>query len=275
MYNVTGDFDKIGKVTNTIDTVSATVKTNAHVNDLVTNANAIITGDFVLFMSREAMANPKKFGHMYEWGEIGDPHGRLWRHILRGRGRSRQLTWDFKASKKSVPVDPVLQTVGVQQNHIFTWKAPVLELGLPVRISPKLARFLVFKAKKNTRRSAVSGTGFERGGIVYYNGTIAISRQGNAQMWGAFTDTFKEWFTSSAPEMALRTSLAVIAQKTIKETFLRKLASIATTKTKVKTFTLQPIGIDASFEAKLASGLRANYIAGAATRRMVVSDDEL
>jgi len=275
VFSIGGDFDKIGKVTNMVDTIGVTIKTNSHINDLVTNSNAVITGEFVLHMSKEAMGSPKKFQHMYEWGHVGDPNYRLWKHILRGRGAQRQLTWDFKASTKSVPVAPALKAIGVKQNHIFTWKAPVLELGLPVHISPILAKFLVFEAKETSRRSAISGKGFEHGGIVFHDGTIAIAKQGNEQSWNAFTTAFNEWFKSGMPEMVIRTNIGAIAQKTIKRTALQKLASIASLKTKTKTFTLQPIGIDAGFQTKLANSLRANYIAGAANRRVLVADDEL
>lgn len=275
MFSGGGDFDKVGKITNMIDTIGVTLKSNNHINDLVKNANAVVTGEFVLHMSREATSHPKKFQHMYEWGMVGDPHGRLWKHILRGRGGMRQLTWDFKASQKIVPVSDNLRSVGVKQVHIFHWKAPVLELGLPVRISPKLARFLVFEAKQNARRSASSGVGFEVGGIVFHRGTISIDRQGSNQSWNAFTNEFTRWFTSGEPEIALRASISLISQKTIKTSILQKVASIASLKSKVKTFTLQPVGIDVGFQTKLENSLRANYIGGAAARRSLVADDEL
>lgn len=252
--------DKFGKVANTIDAVAVAIKSNVHINELVKSSNTILTAEFVMHMSREALSEPKRFAHMYEWDHVGDPNFRLWKHVLRGRGGVRQLTYDFVASKKTVPVKPELKEIGVKQNHIFVWKAPVLELGMPVTIAPKLAKALVFKY---------------RGAIVFFRGTINIPRQGSNESWGSFGRAFNEWFTSPIPEAILKESLGKVAKETITNTFLSKMRTLVTGKTKIKTFTLTPAGIDKDFAKKLENSLRVNYIAGAATRRVVVSDDEI
>lgn len=274
LFNIGMETDKFGKVANTIDAVAVTVRTDAHINELIKSANTIVTAEFVSHMTREAISSPLKFGHMYEWGMVGDPSQRLWRHILRGRGASRQLTFDFKASKKAVPVDPYLAAVGVKKNHIFTWKAPVIELGKPVSISPKLARALVFVAKDIKRGASSSGHGYQMNGRVYFEGTINISKAGPQEAWGSFTNEFNTWFRSGIPEEIIKSKLSIGIGRTVKNAVLAKLKVISAVKTKSKTIKLEPAGIDKSFSATLAQSLRTNYIASAATRRVLVADDD-
>lgn len=267
--------EKFGKVANVIDAVAVTIKTDAHVNDLIKSANTIITAEFVNHMSREALSHPLEFGHMYDWGEIGNPGQRLWRHVLRGRGANRQMSFDFKASTKMVPVDPALAAVGVRRNHRFTWKAPVIELGKPVSISPKLARALVFMAKEVKRGASSSGHGFQSDGRVYFNGTINISKAGPAEAWGSFTNEFNTWFRSGIPDQLIKSHLEPKIGKSIRNTVVNRLRSISGLKTKPKTIKLEPVGIDKAFAATLAQSLHTNYIAAAATRRALVTDDDI
>lgn len=270
MLNSSIETDKMVRVTEVIDGVGIAVKSNIHINELIKQSNTVITAEFVLHMSREAIANPLKFGHMYEWGGIGDPNARLWKHILRGRGAQRQLTFDFKASVKKVPVSSKLRDVGVQQNHIFTWKAPVLELGLPVSISPQLS-----KTKTLVFESAFAPMGSQqRNGLVFYKGTVNIPRQGNDQTWNSFTNEFRTWFSSEAPGQLIKQTMTELAQATIKKSFVEKIRTIRSTKTKVKNFTLTPVGVDKNFADTLAKSLTVNYISGAASRRVVVAEDE-
>lgn len=275
LFNIGMDADKIGKVGNVIDSVSFTIKSAGHINDLIKNANTVITGEFILHMSRESASNPLKFGHMYEWNGIGDPQSRLWKHRLRGSGASRQLSFEFKASKKTVPVSPVLREVGVQQNHVFTWKSMVMELGMPVRISPVIARALVFEAKEVKRGAASTGTGHTDGMRVYYKGTISMSKAGPEQAWGSFTSEFNEWFSSGMPEKIMASNTSMRIGKTIRSSVIQKIRGIASVKKKPKTFTFQPVGIDKSFVETLGKSLKANYIASAATRRVLTQDDDL
>lgn len=273
MYNIGVDGAKFGETTNILDAVSVTLLSTVHVNDLVTAANAIVTGEFVMHMSNKALSEPAKFGHMYEWGMVGDPNGRLWKHILRGSGANRQLSFTFKASVKTVPVAPRLADLGVKRNHIFTMKASVMELGLPVSISPVIAKMLVFESK-GIGAGAGNGNGYVRDGIVFHNGPIVIAKQGNSDTWGSFTTEFGQWFRSGMPEEILNQTLYKITTGTIRSLISSKLAKLRITKAKPKTFTLTPAGVDKSFQQILTNSLRANYIGGAASRRAMMVGDE-
>jgi len=275
MFNIGMEADKFGKVANMIDTVSVTLKTDAHINDLIKAANTVITAEFIKHMSQVSVNDPNKFGHMYEWNMIGNPSGRLWRHVLRGRGAARQLSFDFKASQKVVPVDPALAEVGVKRIHIFQWKAPVMELGRPVSISPKLAKMLVFLAKETKRGASSSGYGFSVDGRVFHRGTINISRAGSEEAWGSFTGEFNTWFRSGMPEQFIRSLITPGVNRAVKKTVIDRLRRLAATKERPKTITLEPVGIDKTFEATLAASLHTNYIAAAASRRAFIADDQV
>lgn len=276
MYKVEFDGDPIVKAGNAINAVTSTVRSNIHINELVRQANRIITAEFVLHMSARSVSEPKKFAHMYEWGQLGDPSGRLWRHHLRGAGAMRMLTYSFKASRKTVPVSPRLSSVGVQQRHVFVWKAAVIEKGQPVTISPKIAQVLVFEAKSLEPGSPLRKMGqVTPSGIVYFDGTIHLDRQGPAEAWGAFDGEFRSYFSSEIPEMHIRSKLGTVFSKTLRGEFAKKMRSIKAGKSKKKSFSLTPAGVDKSFERTLTNSLNVNYAAAAANRRVLTSGDEV
>ena len=254
MFKVELEVDKIQDAMDLINTVAYTLNTNAHINDLITAANRIIASEFIIHMSQEAFNSPKTFEHMYEWGRVGDPNARLWKHLLRGSGSGRIATFDFKASKTSVPVRPPKAAVGVQQNHIFVWKAPVLELGLPVRISPKIANTLVYDIK---------GTD----SLVYTKRTIFIPRQGNPEVWGAFTNEYMRWWGGPMPGQIIRTQLEPKIDRGIKQAMAVGIRRINKKKSK-KTLTIRPMGIDKNFVTTINNSLRTNYIDAARNRRV-------
>jgi len=272
VFNIKAELDKFREVGVAVSTIEATLKSDRHVSSLIKAAHEVTAGEFVAHMSGEALRSPQTLSHMYEWGQVGDPNGKLWRHIMKGNGANRSAFFEFKASKKIVPVDPRLQTVGVKKIHVFVWKAMVLENGLPVKISPKLAKYLVFISKDQTSRASSSGNGFVKNGIVYFKGTISIARAGNQRINGSFTREWTEWWRSGQPELAIRKNLTKPALDAIKKTFAEKVKSFANLKEKEKNFTITAIVPDRLMEQKFQETLQKNYIAAAASRRSLMED---
>lgn len=270
MIKVNVEFEKISDVLSAVNTVTHTVQTSANMNQLMKSANTLLTSEFVMHMSRAAIANPSSFSHMYDWKGIGDPNARLWTHKMRGRGSNRELTFDFKASKRSVPISPLLQSKGVKRSHVFVWKAPILELGLPVRITQKLAKVLVFEEKEVKNPARSTGKGYVSSGAVYYDGLIHIERQGSPLAWGAFTREFLQWFQSEKPDQILKESLTKKIERTVKNSVDAKMQSIS--KKKSKTFTMYPVGIDEGFQKKLDESLQRDYSQIANTRRLITDE---
>lgn len=272
MINIKAELDKFREVGVAVATIESTLKSERHVSSLIKAAHEVTAGEYVANMSGEALKEPGKYDHMYEWGQVADPNGKLWRHILRGNGANRMAFFEFKASKKMVPVDPKLQVVRVKKIHVFVWKAMVLENGLPVKISPKLAKYLVFVAKKRTANSMSSGKGFTKNGIVYYKGTISIARAGNERINGAFTSEWVRWWSSGQPEIAIRETLTKPAIEAMKKTMAEKISSFARLREKDKSFTITALIPDRAMEQKFQETLNRNYIAAAANRRMLMDD---
>lgn len=272
MIDIKTEIDKFREVGVAIATIEATFKSDRHISSLIKAAHEVTAGEFVAHMSGESLRESGKYDHMYEWGQVGDPNGKLWRHVLKGNGANRSAFFEFKASKKTVPVDPKLQAVKVKKIHVFVWKAMVLENGLPVKISPKLAKYLVFIAKNNTTRAFSSGTGFQKNGIVYYKGTISIARAGNNKINGAFTSEWTQWWNSDQPQMIIRKTLTKPALEAMKKTLAEKISSFAKLKEKEKTFTITALVPDKMMEEKFQESLQRNYIAAAAGRRSLMND---
>ena len=255
MFKVSMETEKIGEAMNMVGSVSYTLNTNAHVNELITAMHRVLTGQFIIHMSQVAFSSPEEFKHMYEWGRVGDPNARLWKHILRGAGAARVSTFDFKASKTSVPITPEKQAVGVQRNHIFVWKAPILELGLPVRISPKIATTLVLDYPKRT------------GQLVYTKRTIYIPKQGSEEVWGAFTNEYMRWFSSGVTTSIIKTEIEPKIHAGVKHAMALGITKLKG-KVKSKEIKITPVGIDKNFVNTLNQSLRVNYIEAARTRRL-------
>lgn len=254
MINMQAEFSKMADVSEAINTISVTVKSERHINELIKSADSILQNEFVIHMASEALRQPKKFSHMYDWGQLGDPNGKLWKTKLKGRGAKRMSVFEFKASKKTVPVSQTLRNLGVKQNHVFYWKAPVLEYGLPVRIYPKLAQILVFEY---------------RGKVVFRRGMVSIGRQGNTLSWNAFTNEYNDWFSNRSHEV-LENQLLKKSASTIKNSLYQKIKKIATSRK--KTFEIKPIGVDPEFGRVLQESLTKDYIGVASNRRVIIDD---
>lgn len=272
MINIRAELDKFREVGVAVATIETTLKSDRHVSSLIKAAHEVAAGEFVSHMSTAAFTEAGKYDHMYEWNQVGDPNGKLWRHVLKGNGANRAAYFEFKASKKTVPVDPKLQSVGVKKIHVFVWKAMVLENGLPVKISPKLAKYLVFVSKKKTRSAISRGVGYQSNGIIYYKGTIAIARAGNKRINGSFSNEWTQWWNSGSPKSAIKNTLTKPALEAMKKTFAEKVSSFANLRQKDKTFTITALTPDRLMEEKFQETLKKNYIAAAASRRSLMSD---
>jgi hypothetical protein len=138
-----------------------TLKTPVYLDDLLNYSHAKVTPQFDAAAAAYAMST-KNLGHVYEWGTAGineggtmrldplSPGARLWHHLLRGRGSHRTIDFEFRASVVPVP-PPDPDAAGIDSNyanklsgrkHIFYWKAPMMEYGIPVVIKPKYAKAL-------------------------------------------------------------------------------------------------------------------------------------
>lgn len=99
-----------------------------------------INKDFGLFVDAQARIKPKSLHHVYEWNKTGIPEARLF--ILRPIGSnslSFKIDSEFLISKSYVP------TKRSKKRYKFENKASVMESGMPVTISPRSSKRLVFE----------------------------------------------------------------------------------------------------------------------------------
>lgn len=86
-------------------------------------------------MDIAARGDAASLGHMYDWEQLGSETGRLWRVIIGGTASTKIVTWDYKPSTRPVPRN-VNPTDTRRTEAVFRWKAPMMELGTRVSISP-------------------------------------------------------------------------------------------------------------------------------------------
>ena len=112
--------------------------------------------------------------HMFEWGTLGVNRGRtnmraqpnserarLWKTAIVGTGLNQTIAYTFKPSIAFVPKPTREQTgmnsqdIGMlRDDHIFHWKARVMESGEMVNIVRKEAKFLIVPLRKGMQMSA-------------------------------------------------------------------------------------------------------------------------
>lgn len=135
-----------GIVNGYIEGIADNISTKMYVDSAVGYAADQLSSLFSLAMDEVARRSPEHYYHVYNWGAaykdfspVGSPVHRLWALTSTGSGRNRQVGFTFLPETVPSPLEPELIDLGVNQNvHVFTWKATVMELGLTVRLGPKL-----------------------------------------------------------------------------------------------------------------------------------------
>ena len=158
------------------------------INELSKGIFSITGKRFVIAVDSYARSNPKKMHHVYEWGQIGQPEGRLFvierSSIIDG---SLIIGSKFLKSSLPVPINPLLLTPGntgktVTSRSIFSNKASVMEDGKSVS----------FVAKK-----ILSFVGSEGLVFVSPNTQINILNPGGRGVKGAFAEFMLAWYTEN------------------------------------------------------------------------------
>jgi len=120
-----------------------TVNTRSQINKAVFT---ITTKKFLKDFSIESALNPKKYFHVFEWGDVGNSKEKLF--VIKRQsisGPNMTIKVDFKKSKKPVPIPSSLQSKSnkkgryVSKKSVFANKAEVMESGRPVTFNTKQA----------------------------------------------------------------------------------------------------------------------------------------
>lgn len=147
-FYVEGDFSQAGHGIGFIEGIIA--ETDVYAEDMVREwANRV-----ALALPRAIDNKANAIRHVYEFGKVGEPEGRLFHVFVRrdGVGTKLQRTVDYRFKKSVVPVPmlkdriaptPELNRVD-QKRYVFHYKAGVMESGKSVHIRPKNTQALVF-----------------------------------------------------------------------------------------------------------------------------------
>lgn len=272
---MSSDVSQAVSVCTALEKLSITLNTDKHINFVTQAAFEILSEEFNVQTAVMAAANPVQFNHVYEPQHIGEPNMQLWQNELRGRGRNRVATWDWRASK--LIVDPTLTSTGeerfpsdfdtsrLNKIHVFVWKAPVMEYGVKVTVRPKLTttRVLVYPlgAIGPDRSSASDAVVFTPN---FYQFTPGKYTQ------GAFTAWFSTWWGGEAAAAALRDAFEDQRDDAFKASFITRTRAV-TGRPALKTAT---IGVDTAAAARgqtiadlITGDLERNYLRMAARRR--------
>ena len=191
---ITGDYSGIADYMLINEEFARQLGTDRNLAAITSAATRSTAAAFARDMDIAAMAKPAEFHHMYDWGGLGNPSSRLWRYVLTGLGKTREMTYEFAASVKPVP-----RGIGLdgQPNpydtrnavHVFVWKAAMLELGATVTINPSGDKgVLVFPVAHNYNFAQ----GDPRSGMAFTNNPVTITLGKNTQ--GKFNEFWEGWW---------------------------------------------------------------------------------
>lgn len=134
---------------------------------------------FYEYLDGLARNHPGMLHHVYEWGQVGDPFGRLYELKQALSRNSSTITADFLYSN----------SVSDSGTTPFYDKARVMEEGNPVVVTEKDAKVLFFQ---------IDGQEFFR------HGPIFIANPGGSEVRGAFLNAFNEFYTKYFSDFYLK-----------------------------------------------------------------------
>jgi hypothetical protein len=176
--------------------LSTEIETKQHLGSVVKFTQTELKNRFALAVDQAARLNKDRWYHVYEWGDTwatrkdnaGDPENRLWKLTSAKRGTGSTVGFTFLPSVVPTPLHPEEEAVGVEQRHTFTWKAPVMEYGQTVTISPVEALHgkLVFYWEKIDKVVATTKT---------------ITTKTDPAVVGVFSSYFVAWWRTEGPSI--------------------------------------------------------------------------
>lgn len=227
--------------------LSLEIKTARHIGPVLKFTHSVMSDAFTEYMSTIAPAQQSRFHHVYEWGQVGDPTAKLWDDTLIGNGATRTATFTWRASKQSVPVREDFKDGGVKQIHVFVWKAPVMEYGKNIVISPKRGKFLAYFTGPTTPEHKYE--------MKFTPNPIQVTDPGGPMVKGSFTREYVSWWGGSGASAVFESSL----RKTLEEDLGKMPIESAVApfrRARNKTFAIQSVSESEAAERAGASAAR-------------------
>lgn len=147
-----------------------------------------IDSDFAEYIDAQARVKPKSFHHVYEWKKAGNRNSRLFKlNKIDGQGISFKIDYEFKISKSVVP-----NKISTKR-YIFANKASIMEAGMPIKITPRLSKRLVF----------------EIDGILVFmpqGASVTVKRPGGNPVKNSFTLAYAHFFSGQLVNESIKRS---------------------------------------------------------------------
>jgi hypothetical protein len=144
--------------------------------------------DFGLYVDAQARVNPQSLHHVYEWNKVGNSGSRLFKlNVTERNGLSFKLGSTFLMSKSPVP-----NSFG-KRKYVFKNKASVMEAGMPVIISPRAAKRLVFETSTGTVYMPIGAS-------------VTVTRPGGGKATGRFQIAYARFFTGNLVNLSIKRS---------------------------------------------------------------------
>lgn len=121
------------------------------------------------YIDSQARMNPDELHHVYEWGQVGQEGGRLFK--ISAKASKRIITFSGRFYVSKIP--------GPNTNQRFKQKAEVMESGISVTVSPKNSPVLVFE---------------DDGETVFTANSVYIEHPGGDAVAGSFGRVIDEFF---------------------------------------------------------------------------------
>lgn len=198
------------------------VESEIYVDNFINYMAEELRKEFYTKFFAVALANPKSYHHVFEWGSIGfhgdlqEEGGNVPRPLFsltkRGQGRTKTVSFKFNQSIMNVPL-PDAQKTGIPQENIdrlkrrsiFRFKAFVMESGMSVHVTPKRAKALF-----------VPSPGAPNGKNFVFSQGHTVNNPGGTDTTGKFT-AFWELFWNNYAQAYSDEFIVPKAEKTIKE----------------------------------------------------------
>lgn len=122
------------------------------------------------YIDSSARVDPTSLHHVYEWGAVGDPGGRLFDINVKADNMFIRFDFFFIKSKTTAPGSSVP----------FENKAEIMESGMSVTVKPRNSDTLVFEG--------------DDGEMVFTQDAITIENPGGPNTSGSFERVVREFF---------------------------------------------------------------------------------
>lgn len=123
------------------------------------------------YIDAKARGNPQALHHIYEWGMVGNPSGRLFEFTMAYSQKFITFTGRFLPSS----------SISDNSTEPFVNKAEIMEKAVTITIDPSDSGFLSFE---------------DEGELVFTSSSVVIENPGGDAVEGSFEAVVKEFFNN-------------------------------------------------------------------------------